>query len=56
MDSYTALPSYSNAFVGGVTLREHFKLVGPYTTLPSIGNPVMIVTSCRVIYISQVDR
>ncbi|XP_030956261.1 uncharacterized protein LOC115978380 [Quercus lobata] len=41
---------------GGVTLREHFKLVGPYTALPSIGNSVMIVTSYRVINISQVGR
>ena len=55
-------PPYANAVVGGVTPSKlsqtcpQYKLVGTHTTLPSIGNPVMIAISCRVINISQVGR
>ena len=55
-------PPYSNVVAGGVTSSKFWqtvpqsKLVGPHSTLPSIGNPVMIAISCKVIEISQVGR
>ena len=55
-------PPYANVVAGGVTpskLSQTYsqsKLVGPHTALPSIGNPVMIAISCRVIDISQGGR
>ena len=47
--------SYANAVVGGVTPSKfsqtipQSKVVGSHIALPSIGNPVMIAISCRVI-------
>ena len=55
-------PPYSNVVAGGVTSSKFWqtvpqsKLVGSHSTLPSIGNPVMIAISCKVIEISQVGR
>ena len=55
-------PPYANVVAGGLIPSKlaqtwsQTKLVGPHTALPSIGNPVRIVISCRVIDISQVDR
>ena len=53
---------YVNAFLGGISpsklsqTSSYTILVGPHTTLPSIGNPVRIAISFRVIDISQVGR
>ena len=53
---------YVNVVAGGISPSKlsqtcsHTKLVGPHTALPSIGNPVRIAISCRVIDISQVGR
>ena len=53
---------YVNAVAGGISPRSvsqtasYTIFVGPHTALPSIGNPVRIAISCRVIDISQVGR
>ena len=55
-------PPYANVIAGGVNPSKlsqtcsQSKLVGPQTALSSIGNPVMIAISCKVIDISQVGR
>ena len=55
-------PPKFNAVASGVTpsklqqTRFQFKFVGPHTALPSIGNPVRIAISYRVIVISQLGR